>query len=531
MPFDLHAGTMAAALVLIAPLLALANVVSWRYIQEQALLWWAMGNVVVAAATMSLLVFHGVFSAQAAIVLGHTLVALAFALFLAGVRYFQGRAPSAAQTLLVIGISGSLFASFMSFGLPITVRLVAASLIIATLSAICAGDLFLHHNNVAKGASRFTSAVFASNALFFLAISILESPLSPRSMNQDNWLHLLTYTEMLIFLIGWNFGFAMMTSHRYMEMLSNLATHDDLTGILNRRAFHERASHHFQLAVRGGPTLTALAMDLDHFKRINDTFGHAAGDAVLREFIRIAKSCLRDPDVIGRVGGEEFCALLPVTRCAGAVTLAERIRKKLADTSIEFRGQRITINVSIGVAEFGAQTPNLDALLAEADAALYKAKSGGRNRVIMATPDTSPKTNVPTPLMRLIWDGTYTSGDHSIDTEHENLFSLINNLVGKIQGNAEIRSLHPDFRELLFWLSEHFRHEENILKAVQWDGIETHTEQHHALEKRGHELLVGIDAGRYDFSDLLDFLIRDIVGIHLSQRDITYFPALSKNKP
>jgi diguanylate cyclase (GGDEF)-like protein len=120
-------------------------------------------------------------------------------------------------------------------------------------------------------------------------------------------------------------------------------------------------------------------MDLDHFKAINDTLGHLAGDTVLRQVGEIIGTTLRRSDVCGRIGGEEFAAVLPHTSEDGALGIAEKLRKSIADMSIECAGQRVRITISIGVA---AGAYNLAALLAHADKAMYRAKAQGRNQVV-----------------------------------------------------------------------------------------------------------------------------------------------------
>jgi diguanylate cyclase (GGDEF)-like protein len=154
---------------------------------------------------------------------------------------------------------------------------------------------------------------------------------------------------------------------------------DQLTGINNRRAFLEHSEQLVRYCQRHELPLAALVMDLDHFKAINDTLGHLAGDTVLRHVGEIIGTTLRRSDVCGRIGGEEFAAVLPHTSDDGALGIAEKLRKTIADMSIDCAGQRLKITVSIGVA---AGAYNLAALLAHADKAMYRAKAQGRNQVV-----------------------------------------------------------------------------------------------------------------------------------------------------
>lgn len=164
--------------------------------------------------------------------------------------------------------------------------------------------------------------------------------------------------------------------------LRRLASIDQLTTSLSRRAFLEAGRSLFALARRHGETLSAIAIDLDHFKSINDTYGHATGDAVLRTVAQACRRTLGDADLFGRMGGEEFVALLPQTNAAGALETAERLRAAVQELDIPYGRRTIGVTASFGVASLDASLVNLDALIDRADTALYTAKSGGRNQSI-----------------------------------------------------------------------------------------------------------------------------------------------------
>ncbi|WP_448588477.1 GGDEF domain-containing protein [Thermocrinis sp.] len=169
--------------------------------------------------------------------------------------------------------------------------------------------------------------------------------------------------------------------------LQELAYNDPLTGLPNRRFFFEHANLIFEEAKRYEKKLSLLVMDIDHFKKINDTYGHDVGDLVLKTFAGLLKGLTRKFDICARMGGEEFAVLLPNTGLDGARTLAERIRNKLASTPIEHGEAIILVTTSIGVSEFRKGMESIDELIKEADMALYKAKEGGRNRVEVFSPD------------------------------------------------------------------------------------------------------------------------------------------------
>jgi diguanylate cyclase (GGDEF)-like protein len=173
------------------------------------------------------------------------------------------------------------------------------------------------------------------------------------------------------------------TQRKRMEhQLFQLATTDDLTGMLNRRAFFSAAEQEIERSLRYGNPVSVLMLDLDHFKRVNDDYGHAMGDQALKAAAVAMAASLREVDILGRLGGEEFAILLPETPLLGAQEVAERLRQAVAAIPLRLGdGAMLWLTASLGVAERLGDESSVDAVLARADAALYQAKHGGRNRV------------------------------------------------------------------------------------------------------------------------------------------------------
>jgi diguanylate cyclase (GGDEF)-like protein len=172
---------------------------------------------------------------------------------------------------------------------------------------------------------------------------------------------------------------------RLFGEVQRLATTDSLTGIHTRRHFFSLAEQEFKRSLRYGKALSAIMLDVDHFKHVNDNFGHAVGDAVL---IHIAACCvenIRQADILGRYGGEEFAIILPETDLQAACEVAERLRQNVARSPIEINRESVSVTVSLGVATLVGETRDTLSLLSEADDALYAAKSQGRNRVCTAS--------------------------------------------------------------------------------------------------------------------------------------------------
>lgn len=165
------------------------------------------------------------------------------------------------------------------------------------------------------------------------------------------------------------------------RIASKAARTDELTGLNNLRAFKEQADTMFAHAQRYSLPLCALLLDIDHFKQINDTYGHAAGDQVLQVVAQRLKTALREADLCGRLGGEEFAVLLASTDLHEALLIAEKLRLAIQDIVMPMIDATLRVTISIGVARAHEDCPDTTTLLAQADAAMYQAKSSGRNRV------------------------------------------------------------------------------------------------------------------------------------------------------
>ncbi|MEI6415099.1 MAG: diguanylate cyclase, partial [Pseudomonadota bacterium] len=177
------------------------------------------------------------------------------------------------------------------------------------------------------------------------------------------------------------------TERKAMEAeLVQLATIDALTGFANRRHFLSQMEKEWARSQRFGDPAALLMLDLDHFKGINDGYGHAAGDTVLMSFAETVRETLRKVDLPGRLGGEEFAILLPGTDILAACQFAERMREQVAGMRVEIEGHELKVTVSIGIAALSCGDASPDTALARADKALYCAKAGGRNRVVYPPP-------------------------------------------------------------------------------------------------------------------------------------------------
>ena len=167
--------------------------------------------------------------------------------------------------------------------------------------------------------------------------------------------------------------------------LTELATTDGLTGLFNRRYFMEMAESQLRLAVRYEKKFSLLMFDLDHFKKINDTYGHDAGDEVLRNVADIMRQILRSTDIFGRIGGEEFAVAMPETDASTAVEVAERLRIRFMESIVQTKAGPVRYTASMGIATLSDAKTVLSQMIKWADVALYQAKNNGRNRIEINT--------------------------------------------------------------------------------------------------------------------------------------------------
>lgn len=232
-----------------------------------------------------------------------------------------------------------------------------------------------------SGLLGMAGAVFALTALE-LSVPVIAAWWQALPAEQTMFGFLLMH--LLLSIMG-SFLLGYMVVMRLVRKLEHLSHHDSLTGLLNRRAIEYLLGRESQRLQRFGEHFSLLMVDIDHFKRINDRLGHAAGDAVLCAVAQTLQAHAREVDRVARFGGEEFCVLLPHTLHEGALQAAERLREAINLVSIPWNDEVISVTISTGLATADNPEESLDALLQRADTALYRAKSEGRNRVVSSS--------------------------------------------------------------------------------------------------------------------------------------------------
>lgn len=259
------------------------------------------------------------------------------------------------------------------------------TVICVALSSASALYLLKHSKQKQSPEYRFSAAFFIIFTVITLwRLCVLSVDKASPLVHLTEWtLNEVTFLGCMLSVLAINFGFIAMVNARMAELLAHNAGHDWLTGAMNRGNLEKGAEILTLKSLKSKQTQAMLLLDLDHFKVINDTYGHQFGDKVIKAFAQLAKDNVRDIDLLGRYGGEEFCILVPNASEAEACMLAERIREKYEDLTILFNAQPVKCTVSIGVCDSSQLGSDFKSMFSAADKALYAAKRAGRNKVIL----------------------------------------------------------------------------------------------------------------------------------------------------
>ncbi len=292
-------------------------------------------------------------------------------------RVFHGRTPNLPG--LFLGAIAWVAAAITLAPEAAAMRLTIGAGIVAVYAALTAAELWSERRRTMQARWPAIAVPVAHGFALMLPI-LLGDLLHPHGgiFSGSIWVTMFS-VELMLYAIGTVFVIFILVSERTVTVHKTAASMDPLTGMFNRRGFAEATSRVIEREAKAGRPVTVLIFDIDHFKSINDRFGHPAGDEILKLFAAVVINSLRMADLSGRIGGEEFAALLTCS-LDEAVVVAERVRETFANSGIAVEDGPVDTTVSIGVAGGPAGT-ELEVLLAAADAALYRAKRGGRNRV------------------------------------------------------------------------------------------------------------------------------------------------------
>ena len=350
---------------------------------------WAAALLVQALAYV-LLALRGKVPDAYSVVLGNVLLSVSFAVMLAAVCRFQGRGAS--HWLLWPPVLLALAISTLRID-DLQARMVYGSALLAAQAIVVVAALLdRRHGSVGRGAVLVIGAlVLAASMLILRAASTAAGWVAIDSLQDRNMLQTISFMTSLAAAQATSIGFVFMTKERADETNRIMATQDALTGIANRRTIIGALERDMLRALRNRQPLSLLMIDIDHFKTINDVYGHLAGDRVLCAVVDAIRERVRAQDLIGRYGGEEFMVLLPETALDGGRQVAEKLRQGIADTPCLIDGQPVSVTVSIGLyGGYVLAEDSWDHLIHEADRALYRAKEQGRNRFEIAAGPQEP---------------------------------------------------------------------------------------------------------------------------------------------
>lgn len=344
---------------------------------------WVAANFCIGVAII-VFIQQGI-SIQSRALVGGLIMVCGLTLYFISIWLFEDRPlnKKIVLQLLVVLVASNVIITLLSKNEFVSVVLNTALCVLISLA--CA--IYLLHNSRYKQSAeyRFTGGffiIFAGFTLYRLYVLCLDK-VKPVLYLTEWTLNEVTFLACMLSVLAINFGFILMVNERLAEILAHTAGHDWLTGVMNRRNLEQAAEAATLKALKTKQSQAMLLMDLDLFKRINDTYGHLFGDAVIQTFADLAKSNMREIDLLGRYGGEEFCIVMPNTSEQEASLLAERIRQKFEKTAMLFNNEQVFCTVSVGVCDSNQGGKDFKSMFSSADQALYAAKRAGRNSVVL----------------------------------------------------------------------------------------------------------------------------------------------------
>jgi len=318
------------------------------------------------------------------VILASVLIASGLSLQYCGLQRFKDKPINWKFAAFAVG--AVLFSGIWFTGLhnDVTGRAIANSILFAIVFAACARELLIPAESPLRIAYWLTGVSFGAFSVLALARAAIlwQSSAESYGLFQNIPINPLTFLGVCLLQFSTMFGFVLMLDYRLVGELDKLASLDPLTGAFNRRRLEEEALRLQARSIRTGEPMAVVMIDVDHFKNVNDRYGHQVGDEVLRHIAKTIGTAIRAGDYFARYGGEEFCILLPSTTKDEAYVLGERLRQIHVDNPFIFDGQRLQSTVSIGIADSVDVGNEFRLLILAADKALYEAKQAGRNLVM-----------------------------------------------------------------------------------------------------------------------------------------------------
>ncbi len=374
----LDIGTLFVVAICVTSLLGLFLLFAWTQERIQALAWWGVAYLI-GGFSGAIWRFGDAIAPSLPSGIANILLFIAVGMIWTAARLFHGR-PVLSGAMCLGAAVWLVACMFPAFAQSAASRILMSSLIVALYTFLTAIELWRERR---KSLIRRWPAIFVPmlhGVIFFFPVALATLAHDANGVRgpATGWIAVFAI-EIVLYVVGAAFIVLILAKDRTVRFYKMAAATDPLTGLLNRRGFFEAAGIVMERSRSSKAPVGVLAFDLDHFKSINDRFGHGVGDAMLQLFATVVRKTMRADDIIGRLGGEEFVAILPgiVSDSAAA---AERVRSAFAAASVARDREDIAATVSVGVA-CGSPFAPIEMLIARADAALYRAKMNGRDRV------------------------------------------------------------------------------------------------------------------------------------------------------
>jgi diguanylate cyclase (GGDEF)-like protein len=353
---------------------------------------WFAGGLIVGLVKLILQGLEGKVPIVLSSMLANQLYVVSFILQLMGLRWFVVRKPMRSRwPWITVGIVLVIYTAMFFLRIPYGGNLTNISFV-----AVCGASAWIllkHGHGPFKAVSRVTAVILCATMCVAAYRAALTNMIYARPWETINahadpcWLYSLAAMAFLAtFMVMCDIWFLVTELERE---LAEQARTDPLTGAMNRRAMEEAALRETARSIRHGSPLCAIMIDIDHFKRLNDARGHAAGDCALQALVCQIKTMLRGEDSLARTGGEEFAILLPDTAISAGILTAERVRQAIETLEIPFETGPIHLTVSVGMAQLDSKQGNWEAMMRSADEAMYVAKENGRNSVAVQSPKSA----------------------------------------------------------------------------------------------------------------------------------------------
>jgi diguanylate cyclase (GGDEF)-like protein len=348
--------------------------------------YWAVGNLVIGLGMVLVLIQLDV--ERLIFLPGMALIGMGLGLYVNGIQAFNDQLPNHRIPIIVFVLLTLIDTYFLLMNHDIRMAVILAAVIFSAIYLYCARLTFTREEGILGNFFWITSSLYLLMAVLMIGRAAYASQVDVEVFESFAAWPVNAYTFMLGAVSQFFISslFVLMLSYKLNRNLESIATIDSLTGVLNRRGLEDASVKMQDICKRINLSMAVLLIDIDYFKKVNDTYGHLLGDDVLRHIAKTISGILRSSDVLGRYGGEEFCAFLPNTTEGDALGLAERIRAGIEASPIKL-GLNVNLKttVSIGVADSVRAGYDFKGLLATADSAMYGAKNGGRNRVMSYT--------------------------------------------------------------------------------------------------------------------------------------------------